>query len=335
MAQIEVQNAVKVFRVLKKKPGLLGAVTAFFRSEYREVNAVDRLDFSIEAGELVGFIGANGAGKSTTVKMLAGVMQPTSGHIRVLGRDPVRDRVDNAQDISAVFGQKTQLWWDLPAIESFQLIQKIYDVPADVYRRNLDRAVTVLGLGELLHQPVRQMSLGQRMRCDLAIPFLHEPKIVYLDEPTIGLDVSVKSTIRTFLRDICREKGITLFLTTHDLRDIEEVANRVILIDRGHKLYDGAVPGLRRTFGDRRLLTLELFDPFREDEFRAEFQPDDNGIEVRIDGLTISIGFDPSRMPAMRLVDFALAQNRVRDFTLEDAQIEEIVKRVYRGRENI
>ncbi len=331
MAQIEVNGAVKVFRTLKKKPGLSGAIAAFFQNEWKETRAVDRLDFAIEPGELVGFIGANGAGKSTTVKLLSGILSPTSGSIRVMGRDPVRERVANAREIGVVFGQKTQLWWDLPAIESFNLIAKIYEVPPVRYRALRDEIVEVLELGDLLSKPVRQMSLGQRMRCDLAAPFLHDPRIVYLDEPTIGLDVSVKASIRGFLREACRARGITLFLTTHDLRDIEEVSDRVILLDRGQKLYDGTIPGLRRRMGERRRLYLELAAPFALEEFRALFRPEENGIEVKAEGLAVTIQFDPDRTPAQKLVEFALDRNRVLDFTMEDAQIEEIVRRVYEG----
>ena len=329
MPQIEVNELAKKFKILVKKPGLIGTLYAFIKSEYRTIEAVYNINFSIEPGELVGYIGANGAGKSTTVKLLSGVLEPSSGSVSVIGRNPCRKRLENARDIGVVFGQKTQLWWDLPVIESYNLLQKIYEVPDKIYRARLEEIIEALELREILYQPVRLLSLGQRMRCDLAAPFLHEPKIVYLDEPTIGLDISVKARIRKFLKDYCKRFKTTLFLTTHDLRDIEEITERVILIDRGKKLYDGNLIGLRKTLGEQRKLTLELDTEFNLQKFNEKYLGCGNSVEIETSQKTAIIKFDPGKITAKELLDDVLSQNKIIDFSLEYAQIEDIVRKIY------
>jgi ABC-2 type transport system ATP-binding protein len=212
-----------------------------FTREYDEVAAVDGISFSIGAGEAVGYLGPNGAGKSTMIKMLTGILVPTGGHLSVLGRVPHEQRMRNARDIGVVFGQRSQLWWDLPVIDSFALHQRIYDIPDKRYRENLDHFIDLLDLSSFLERAVRQLSLGQRMRCEMVMALLHDPKILFLDEPTIGLDVIAKDAVRKFLSEVNRERGVTLILTTHDLQDIEQICPRLIMVDEGHLLFDGAV----------------------------------------------------------------------------------------------
>jgi len=236
---IHVENLSKVFRVSQKDPGIAGAVKALFRPRFQSKVAVDGISFRIEPGEVVGYIGVNGAGKSTTIKMLTGILAPSGGHVRVLGRDPHRERVANAREIGVVFGQRTQLWWDLALIESLNLIAKIYEIEPARYKQLLDQFSETLELYELLKVPIRNMSLGQKMRAELAATLIHEPTVVYLDEPTIGLDLVVKERIREFIKLQNRERGTTVVLTTHDLGDIEELCHRVLIIDAGKLIYDG------------------------------------------------------------------------------------------------
>lgn len=233
---IELDGVEKVFDVRKK--------TGFLRSERRQVRAVDSISFTVARGEMVGYIGPNGAGKSTTIKMLTGILTPSGGRLRVAGLDPSRERTRVARRIGVVFGQRTTLWWDLPLIDSYRLMHRMYRVPDARFRENLDRCVELLQLGALLDVPVRQLSLGQRMRGDIAAALLHDPEVLYLDEPTIGLDVVSKVRVREFLRDLNAERGTTVLLTTHDLTDIEQLCRRVMVIDHGRLMYDGALSGL-------------------------------------------------------------------------------------------
>ena len=245
---IEVKELTKQFVNFKRREGVSGAFLDLFQRDYTKMLAVDHISFDIRPGELVGYIGANGAGKSTTIKMLTGILVPTSGEVKVSGLVPYNNNLHKKQ-IGVVFGQRTQLWWDIAVIEAFHLLQKIYEVPQDEYKQRLDEFTELLELEELLHKPVRKLSLGQRMRCDLAASLLHNPPVVFLDEPTIGLDVSVKARIRQFIKDINRKHQTTVILTTHDLVDIEEVCNRLIIIDQGKILYDGQLDSLKERFG--------------------------------------------------------------------------------------
>ena len=261
MPIIQVRNLSKVYRIVEKDPGVAGAVKALFRPSYKDVLAVDRITFSIEPGEMVGYIGVNGAGKSTTIKMLTGILLPSSGGVQVLGRDPYKQRVDNARDIGVVFGQRSQLWWDLPLIESLNFIARIYELKPYVYQRRLDEFAETLGLRALFSTPIRNLSLGQKMRAELAATLLHDPKIIYLDEPTIGLDLIVKERIREFIKEQNRQHNVTVILTTHDLGDIEEVCRRVIMIDAGRVIYDGPLSLIKDRFGKFREITLETANP--------------------------------------------------------------------------
>ena len=236
---IHVHDLCKHFRTFRRREGVWGSIQNLFVRDYRTVTAVDRVGFSIERGEMVGYIGPNGAGKSTTIKMLTGILVPTSGEIRVNGFVPFRQRRQYVKTIGVVFGQRTQLWWDIAVIESFKLLRRIYDVPQRDFDARMERFNEILGINDYLHTPVRKLSLGERMRCDLAAALLHNPPLLFLDEPTIGLDVVAKDHIRHFLRAINREFHTTVLLTTHDLDDIEELCRRIMIIDHGRVLFDG------------------------------------------------------------------------------------------------
>ena len=253
-----VRDLVKTFRVALYRPGTLGAVRGLFHREYRTVRALDGIDLTLDAGELVGYIGPNGAGKSTTVKVLAGILVPDSGQCKVLGRVPWLERVPHVRNIGVVFGQRTQLWWDLPVIESFDLLRDIYAVPEREYRATRDELVGLLQIEPLLGTPVRQLSLGQRMRCDLVAALLHRPTLLFLDEPTIGLDAVSKLAVRDFLLRLQREQGVTTILTTHDMDDIEKLCSRVTLINHGAIAFDGTLESLRGRVTNERYLTVEF-----------------------------------------------------------------------------
>jgi len=257
MSIIEVKNLVKTYKVIEKQDGLLGYFKNLINPKYKEFKAVKNINFNIDEGELVGYIGENGAGKSTTIKMLTGLLTPTSGEVLVNGLVPNQHRIENNKNIGAVFGQKTQLWWDLPVIESFRLIKKMYKIPENEYKENLKIFTEILELEDLLDKQVKNLSLGQKMRCEIAVTFLHNPKIVYLDEPTIGLDVFVKENIRRFIKDINKEKKTTVILTTHDLKDIEDVCDRIILLDKGKIIASGSPLELKNLAKIEEKVTIE------------------------------------------------------------------------------
>lgn len=249
MNAIEVHNLRKAFQVQQNRTGLKGSFQDLFKRSYKEVVAVNDIDFTIPKGEICGYIGENGAGKSTTIKMLTGILVPTSGEILVNGMVPYKDREKFVRNIGVVFGQRSQLWWDLGVIESFHLLRKVYRVPADEFKKRLDELVQRLDLADILNRPVRKLSLGQRMRCELAASLLHNPSIVFLDEPTIGLDIVVKSEIRDFLKELNQKYETTILLTTHDLQDIEALCSRVIMLDDGQIIYDGGLQQLKEKWG--------------------------------------------------------------------------------------
>lgn len=243
---IQVSHLRKTFRVARRGAGFSQTVKALFRREYEEIHALDDLSFTIRDGEMVGYIGPNGAGKSSTIKVLSGILTPDSGQSLVNGRTPWKDRVAHVKEIGVVFGQRTQLWWDVPVADSFELLKEIYTVPDQTYQENLEELTQLLDLGDLLRTPARQLSLGQRMRCEIAASLLHSPKILFLDEPTIGLDAVSKLAVRDFILRLNRERGTTVLLTTHDMQDIEALASRVLLIGRGKILLDGTLEDIRR-----------------------------------------------------------------------------------------
>jgi ABC-2 type transport system ATP-binding protein len=319
---IETRDLRKVFRTVKRAPGPFGALRTLFSRTYEDRVAVGGVTMSIEAGELVGYIGPNGAGKSTTIKMLTGILVPTSGEIRVAGIVPHERRQENGRNIGVVFGQRSQLYWDLPLIESFELLRAIYSVPEKTYRRNLDEFTALLEMDEFLRTPVRQLSLGQRMRGDFAAAMLHDPKIVYLDEPTIGLDVVAKEAIRGFIARVNAERGTTVILTTHDLADVERLCRRIILIDHGALIYDGNVERIKNEYGAFRTLAVRFSQPVAA--------PALEGAELTgVDGDTARFRFDRNRQRADVLIRQASERYSVEDVSIEEPELEAIIRRIY------
>ena len=311
---IELRNVEKRF-VVRTKTGRL-------RRERREVRAVDGISYGIERGDMTGYLGPNGAGKSTTVKMLTGILVPSAGEIRVAGLDPSRQRIELARRIGVVFGQRSQLWWDLPLADSFQLLRHIYRVPAVRHRENLERFAALLGLGEFMAVPVRQLSLGQRMRGELTAALLHDPEVVFLDEPTIGLDVVAKAAIREFLAEVNRERGVTVLLTTHDLADIERLCSRLLIIDHGRMIWDGGIDELKQEHGRERTLVVDLEEPEPPLELAGTRV-------VRVEGARQWLAFRRDETSAAELIAAVAAKARLLDVAIEETEIEEIVRRIY------
>jgi ABC-2 type transport system ATP-binding protein len=328
MPIIQAEGLRKVFRINQKEPGVGGAVKSLVRPRFIEKVALDGVTFSVEPGEVVGYIGVNGAGKSTTIKLLTGVLLPSGGQVRVLGRDPHRQRVANAREIGVVFGQRTQLWWDLAFIESLNLIAKIYEVEPPHYRQLLSQFTELLGLDELLRVPIRNMSLGQKMRAELAATLIHEPKIVYLDEPTIGLDLIVKERIREFIKQQNRDKGTTVILTTHDLGDIEELCRRVIIIDDGRLIYDGPIATIKERFGKYRTITFEMAAPAASYNLPPGAETLSNGGQ---EDRKLILRFDRTVTSASKVAAALMNQLEVLDFSLSEPDLASIVRQIYGG----
>jgi ABC-2 type transport system ATP-binding protein len=315
MSLIDVRDLGRTFVVRKR--------TGRFTRTRTEVHAVNDLTFEVEAGQMIGYIGPNGAGKSTTIKMLTGILVPTSGHLLVAGLEPSRERTELAKRIGVVFGQRTTLWWDLPLRDSFELLQKIYRVEPARHRRNLEEYVDLLDLGDLLDTPVRQLSLGQRMRGDITAALLHDPEILYLDEPTIGLDVVSKGRLREFLRTLNAARGTTLMLTTHDLQDIEALCDRVIVIDHGTAVFDGPLQDLHHRGESHRTLVVDLVD---------EAPPISvAGAETRkVDGPRQWLSF-PAGASAAPIVSAVAASYDVADLSIQEPDIEDVIRQIYAG----
>jgi ABC-2 type transport system ATP-binding protein len=322
---VQVAELHKQFKVTKHHRGVLGAVRNLFTQQYHLVNAVDHISFEIGAGELVGYLGPNGAGKSTTIKMLAGLLVPTGGHLQVNGRVPWRERRAHVANIGAVFGQRTTLWWDLPVIESLDLLQHIYRIPSDRFQRNLDEFVHLLDLTPFLNTPVRSLSLGQRMRADICAALMHDPAVLFLDEPTIGLDVVAKERIRQFIRQINQERGTTVILTTHDLQDVQKLCQRVMIIDTGRLLFDGELTELSRRFGGYRELIVDFLEA-NEDVTIA------GASVVRQDGHRVTYRFERDQTTASALIGRLSARFRIRDLEVRETDIEETIRRIYQER---
>jgi ABC-2 type transport system ATP-binding protein len=322
MPIIQTRDLRKVFRSVKRVPGPLGALRTLFSRSYEDRVAVGGVSMTLEAGELVGYIGPNGAGKSTTIKMLTGILVPTSGEVRVAGIVPHEARRQNARNIGVVFGQRSQLYWDLPLIESFELLRAIYGIPPSAYKRNLESFVDLLQMDEFLRTPVRQLSLGQRMRGDFAAAMLHDPKIVYLDEPTIGLDVVAKEAIREFIASVNTERGTTIILTTHDLADVERLCRRIVLIDHGLIIYDGDIERIKSEYGRYRTLVVQFEQPTPS--------PHLDGAELEShDGYVARFRFDRNRERADLLIRQASERYSLEDVTLEEPDLESIIRRIY------
>ena len=327
---IKVENLSKEFKISKKYPGFKGALRSFFSTEYTIKKAVDDISFEINDGEIVGYIGANGAGKSTTIKMMTGILTPSSGRIIVDGVIPYENREKNAKNIGVVFGQKTQLLWDLPFSETFPILKDIYVVSDEEYEERMNYFKEILGLDEFFLSPVRTLSLGQRMRADLAAALIHNPKIIYLDEPTIGLDVVVKESVRKAIKDINEKYGTTIILTTHDLNDIEELCNRIIIIDSGKKIYDGELEGVKEQFGYLTTIEIQLKDKSNIEKINfARFKDDD--FKLNMKESKVSITFNKNNISSADIIGEVMKKSKVIDFNIKETSIEDIVKKMYKN----
>lgn len=326
---IDVRELSKDFRTFKRREGVWGSIQNLFVRDYATVKAVDRVSFTVERGEMVGYIGPNGAGKSTSIKMLTGILMPSSGEARVNGLLPYKQRRQYVKSIGVVFGQRTQLWWDIAVVESFKLLRRIYEVSEDDFRERMGKFNEILSIQDYLFTPVRKLSLGERMRCDLAAALLHNPPLLFLDEPTIGLDVVAKDQIRKFLRAINREFHTTVLLTTHDLDDIEELCRRIMIIDHGRLLYDGPLDLLKQKLLRTKQIKFAVKDSVQLASVRS-FARDGMELE-QVDPLTYRIRFDRTKLATADLIRQILNTVEVRDLLIEDEPIEEVVKRIYAG----
>lgn len=328
---IQANDLTKEFRIPLKKPGLSGAVRHLMHGEYTTKKAVDRVNFTIDQGEAVAYIGPNGAGKSTTIKMLTGILKPTSGTVLINGLDPQKERIQNAKNIGVVFGQRTQLWWDIPVEESLILLKNIYEVSDNVYQENMKLFQDIFGLGEFIGRPARKLSLGQRMRADLAAALLHNPSTIFLDEPTIGLDVGTKEAMRELIQKINRERGVTVILTSHDLKDVEDICKRIIVIDGGVVVCDKAIGQLTQEYAIDRGIRITL-------------KSAGNGLLEKLQGLsgityldmpddfTVDMDFKQDSHTAFDLVRVVDQFAKIQDFQLKEPSIERVIKKIVTGR---
>ena len=323
MSLIRVQHLRKEFSVAQRRKGPWSGLSSLFAREYVTHTALADVSFEVQPGEIVGYIGPNGAGKSTTVKILSGILVPDSGDVKVFGKTPWEARIETVSQIGVVFGQRTQLWWDLPVIDSFQLLREIYRVPMDSYQKSLDLLAGTLQLGNLLEIPVRQLSLGQRMRCDLAAALLHSPRLLFLDEPTIGLDAVSKLAVRDFIRHLNQEQGTTVLLTTHDMDDIEALCHRLILLSEGEVFFEGTLAQLRQQVAPEVRLIMDLTD-----EHATVFEPD--ATVVKREGHRVWLSFNPTKISTPELISRIVTKHGVRDLLVQPPPIEEIIASLYR-----
>ncbi|MDO5558957.1 MAG: ATP-binding cassette domain-containing protein [Oscillospiraceae bacterium] len=339
---IEIKNITKEFKVLNRREGLSGSIRDLFSRNYSAVKAVDNISMSISQGEIVGYLGPNGAGKSTTIKMMTGVLEPTSGTILVNGHVPYKNRTQNAQEIGVVFGQRSQLWWALPLIESFRILKDIYQISDDDYNGMLEFYKSLVDIEPLLHKTVRQMSLGQRTLSDILAAFLHNPKVVFLDEPTIGLDVSMKSKIRVLIQALNQKKNTTVILTTHDMGDVDALCRRIVIIDKGKMLYDNDIEHLRGFFGSYITLKVRLSDvPDDADaetmkkeasKLEAELEQkfsDDKNLSVGADEEWLSILIDRDKLQIMDVLNFIQSKHSIKDMKQNEISTETVIRKIY------
>ena len=322
---ITMEHVCKSYRVAKRNAGMKEACKALFRREVEVIRALSDVSFTIQDGEMVGYIGPNGAGKSSTIKILSGILTPESGSCLVDGRIPWKNRTEHVRQIGVVFGQKTQLWWDVPLIESYRLLREIYKIDRDIYQKNLDRYIPMLGLEEVINKPVRQMSLGQRVKSDICAALLHDPRILFLDEPTIGVDVVSKKYLHDFISEINRERGTTVLLTTHDMGDIEKLCSRVVVIDAGHLIYDGDLKNMVQRFGADRFVMIEF------EESVEDFQIEKAEL-IRSEGNRKWFSFHRSETTPMELIRFAGDRFPVHDIEIIEPDIEGIVRNLYESK---
>lgn len=329
---IYVENLRKEFKKNIKEPGLKGSVKSLFKPQKDIITAVDDITFEVPRGEILGFIGPNGAGKSTVIKMLTGILTPTSGFCEINGQIPTKNRKKYVKEIGVVFGQRTQLWWDLALRETYAVLKEIYEVPDKAYRERMAFLNEVLDLEPFITSPVRTLSLGQRMRADIAASMLHNPKVLFLDEPTIGLDVVVKDNIRKAIQKINDEEGTTVILTTHDLSDIELLCNRIVMIDKGKIVYNGLIHDLKHKYGQMRELCFELksTDDLKRLEYESEFRLSGDDISVESDGFQAIVRFNSQKASVQDVLKYTLNQIEVSDISVKDADIEEIIRRIYK-----
>ena len=325
ISMIHIEHLTKNYRRLVRKEGFLSSLRTLLSAEYTTIHAVNDITFHVNEGELVGYIGPNGAGKSTTIKVLSGILVPTSGRVEVNGLVPHKAHNANARQIGAVFGQKTQLWWDVPVIESLRLLRDIYKVPEAQFKRNLSLFDDLLDLHEYQNTPVRQLSLGQRMRADMAAALLHNPRILFLDEPMIGVDVVAKERLRTFIKEINRDQKVTVLFTTHDMVDIEKICSRIIIIDHGQIIYDGSLDQIRAQYGTKRTLVVEF-----EGEVPDFEAP--NAARVKSEGRKKWFAFSRFETSPSHLIAHISARFPIIDLAVEEPEIEEIVRTIYQGK---
>ncbi|MGD8998744.1 MAG: ATP-binding cassette domain-containing protein [Anaerolineae bacterium] len=336
-AVVRVEHLSKHFRILNRREGLWGAMQDLFSGDYRTVRAVDDISFDIHAGEMVGYIGPNGAGKSTTIKMMTGVLKPTDGRLLVDGNAPYANRQRNAQRIGVVFGQRTQLWWDLPVIESFKILKEIYRVDDETYEKHLELFNELVNLQALYATPVRKLSLGQRMLCDITASFLHNPRIVFLDEPSIGLDVSVKSKIRSVIRELNEAQGTTIILTTHDLGDVEALCRRIIIIDHGKIIYDGPIGKVTALFGAYRTLKVQIHKYGEHTSYQLQTRLEgrfggDGAIPVEhTEAGWTDITVNQDQVPLLDVLSFVMETFPVKDVRIVEISMENVVQQIYEG----
>ncbi len=330
---IQVKDLKKEFKKAVKEPGLKGSFKALFKPEYDIVKAVDGISFDVPKGEIIGFIGPNGAGKSTVIKMLTGILTPTSGVCTIGGKIPTENRKSYVKEIGVVFGQRTQLWWDLALRETYMVLKEIYEIPEKDYKERMAFLNEVLELDSFITSPVRTLSLGQRMRADIAAALLHNPKVLFLDEPTIGLDVVVKDNIRKAIQKINAESGTTVILTTHDLEDIELLCKRIVMIDKGKKVFDGELSELRRRYGQMRELAFELKNA--EDvnflAYDKDFSFGEDDLSVEVNSAAVKVRFNSDIVSVEEMLSYTLSKVHVKDINVKDADIEEIIRRLYIG----
>jgi ABC-2 type transport system ATP-binding protein len=324
MSIISVDVLSKEFLIPKRNPGFFASLASLFSQEYEKKTALDRISFAINEGELIGYIGPNGAGKSTTVKILSGILVPNSGSVKVMGRIPWEHRIETVRELGVVFGQRTQLWWDLPVIESFELLKDIYNISDNAYKTTLQALTEALELSKLMHVPVRQLSLGQRMRCDIAASLLHSPKILFLDEPTIGLDAVSKLAVRDFIRHLNKERKVTVMLTTHDMDDIESLCSRVIILNEGQIYLDGTLATLRKKLSPERRLIVDLLN-------ENDTVSDPNALLVKQEGHRVWLSFDPTKITTTELITRITSKHSISDLYIENPPIEEIIAKFYRN----
>lgn len=328
---IFVENVSKEFRKVVKEPGLKGSVKSLFNRKYEVVRAVDDVSFHVGKGEILGFIGANGAGKSTTIKMLTGILTPTDGNIKINNQVPYKNRKKYVKEIGVVFGQRTQLWWDLPLVETFSVLKQIYQVEEKAFKERMAFLNEVLELNDFIKSPVRTLSLGQRMRADLAASMLHNPKVLFLDEPTIGLDVAVKNNIRRAITQINEQNQTTIILTTHDLNDIETLCQRIVMIDKGRIMYDGSLAAMKQQYGKYREVNMSLFDneEFSKFHFVEDLKVESEDIKINRSKEKITVTFNTEKTTVSDILSYILGKVQVKDISVNDVNIEEIVCRMY------